>query len=59
MYTGQTPASPQSSGGNVFNWMAVALSGPREYQLYDNCQTNLLQSPELGPNRGKPKVLQN
>ena len=26
-------ASPQSSGGNMFNAMAVALSGPREYWL--------------------------
>lgn len=27
------PANPQSSGGNVFNWIALALSGPRDYVI--------------------------
>lgn len=52
---GAVLANPQSSGGNMFNWMALALSGPREDQSYDSCQIGSLQSPEPGTNRGEPR----
>lgn len=49
------PTSPQSSGGNVFNCVTLALSGPRGYWSYNNCWISRLQSPAAGINRGKPR----
>lgn len=49
------PANPQSSGGKVFHWMTLALSGPRGYWSYDNRQISWLQSPTPGINRDKAR----